>query len=51
MSNTETLSARLQVLLTPAERQALQRLADKQERTASHMGRKAIQALLKGAKP
>jgi len=50
MSN-ESLSERLQVLLTPSERAGVDRLAKKQERSASHVARKAIQALLKGAKP
>jgi predicted transcriptional regulator len=48
---TENLSERLQVLLTPTERKAVERLASKEQRSASFVARRAIQVALKGAKP
>jgi predicted transcriptional regulator len=44
---SETLSERLQVLLTPSERQALDRLASKEQRSLSFVARRAIQAAIK----
>jgi predicted transcriptional regulator len=47
---TETLSERLQVLLTPSERKALDRLASKEQRSLSFVARRAIQAAIKRSK-
>jgi predicted transcriptional regulator len=48
---SDTLSERLQVLLTPAERRSLELLADKEQRSLSFVARRAIQAAIKKGKP
>ena len=47
---SELLSERLQVLLTPTERKGVDRLASKENRSASFVARRAIQDALKKAK-
>jgi predicted transcriptional regulator len=46
----ETLSERLQVLITLSERKAVERLASKDNRSISFVARRAIQAELKRGK-
>lgn len=45
---TETLTERLQVLVTRSEREAMEKLAARSDRSLSYVAREAIQKHLKG---
>jgi len=48
---SEVLTERVQVLLTRTERESLEKLAAKEDRSLSYVARACIVKMLKGAKP